>query len=226
MRYAKEPSYMVEMKLSACNETEFTCDDGQCVQIEQRCNQLLNCRDESDEKGCEILHLKNGYNKQVPPVTLVDKAQDSVLPVKIDVSIELPKVVSMKEEDHSIEFQFEITLQWTENRAIYHNLNKNIYRNALSLDNINKIWLPLVIYTNTDQGETTRLGENWEWTTNVWVKREGNFTISELHSLDEIAIFQGEENTLVMMQSYTHEFQCVYLLQRYPFDTQVTQTYE
>ena len=81
-------------------------------------------------------------------------------------------------------------------------------------------------YTNTDQGETTRLGENWEWTTNVWIKREGNFTISDHDTLDEIAIFQGEENTLVMMQSYTHEFQCFYRLQHYPFDTQVTDTHD
>ena len=162
--------------------------------------------------------------KQVPPITLVDKVQDSYLPVTIDVSIGLTEVVSIKEEDHSIEFKFEITLQWKENRVIYHNLNKDIYLNTLSLGDINKIWLPLVIYTNTDQGETTRLGENWEWTTNVWVKREGNFTMSDRHTIEEIAIFQGEENTLVMMQSYTHEFQCVYLLQRYPFDTQVTET--
>ena len=204
---SKEPSYTIEMKLSACSKDEFTCDDGQCIRIEQRCNQLLNCRDESDEKGCNILLLRNGYNKQVPPLTVVDKVQDLILPVNIDVSIELLGVVSIKEEDHAIEFQFEIDLEWRENRATYHNLNKDKYLNTLSMDDMNKIWLPLVVYTNTIQRQTTRLGGNWEWTTNVWVKRKGNFTISDHDTLDEIAIFQGEENTLVMMQSYTHEFQ-------------------
>ena len=34
-------------------------------------------------------------------------------------------------------------------------------------------------------------------------------------------IFKGGENSLVMVQSYTHEFQCVYQLEKYPFDTQV-----
>ena len=34
-------------------------------------------------------------------------------------------------------------------------------------------------------------------------------------------MFQGEENTLTMNQTYSKEFQCLYLLQRYPFDTQV-----
>ena len=117
--------------------------------------------------------------------------------------------------------QFQISLEWKDNRATFHNLKANMYLNALPLDDFKQLWLPLVIYTNTDQQETTRLGENWEWTTRVWVKREGSFTRSEPSVLDEIEIFKGSENTLVMVQSYTHEFQCVYQLEKYPFDTQV-----
>ena len=39
--------------------------------------------------------------------------------------------------------------------------------------------------------------------------------------MDEREIFEGSENTLNMTQTYTHEFQCVYQLDSYPFDTQV-----
>ena len=64
---------------------------------------------------------------------------------------------------------------WTmigkENRASYDNLKTETY---LSLDEINMLWLSLVLYTNTDQQQTTRLGENWEGTTSVNVKREVN----------------------------------------------------
>ena len=77
------------------------------------------------------------------------------------------------------------------------------------------------MYTNTDQQETTRLGVDWEWSTSVLVKREGPFERSGYEVLDEIEIFKGNENSLSMVQSYTHEFQCVYQLESYPFDTQV-----
>ena len=123
--------------------------------------------------------------------------------------------------DSSIDLQFQITLEWKENRATYHNLKKEPYLNALSSDDINKLWLPLVVYTNTDQKETTRLGVEWEWSTNVLVKREGPSVQSEAEVLEEIEIFKGGENSLSMVQSYTHEFQCVYQLEKYPFDTQV-----
>ena len=105
------------------------------------------------------------------------------------------------------------------------NLSKPQSLNALNDEDTERLWLPLVVYANTDQQETTRLGMDWEWSTSVSVLREGNFTRSDLTVLDEIEIFKGEENSLVMEQAYTLEFQCVYQLDKYPFDTQVTVIY-
>ena len=67
-----------------------------------------------------------GYNKRVPPINMLNPAQDSLVPAKVEVDLTLLKVVSMIEEDHSIEFQFEIDLRWRENRAVYQNLNNGM----------------------------------------------------------------------------------------------------
>ena len=40
--------------------------------------------------------------------------------------------------------------------------------------------------------------------------------------VDEVEVFKGSENSLRMMQTYTHRFQCHFVLTRYPFDTQAT----
>ena len=76
---------------------------------------------------------------------------------------------------------------------------------AFNEEDLERLWLPLVVYANTDQQETTRLGMDWEWSTSVSVLREGNFTRSDLTVFDEIEIFKGEENNLVKEQAYTHE---------------------
>ena len=165
------------------------------------------------------MFLEEGYNKRVPPVGKNEEGKLTPAPVK--VSLTLLKVVDIKEEEYSIELQFQITLEWKEIRASYHNLKPETYLNALSLGEIESLWLPLVVYTNTDQQETTRLGFQTEWSTYVSVKREGNFNRSGYEMVDETEIFKGKENTLIMTQSYTHEFQCNYQLGRYPFDTQV-----
>ena len=211
----------MEMKLTGCKDGEFTCDDGQCIIMEKRCNQLQDCRDDSDELGCKILELKYGYNKRVPPISQTGKDDDFVTRVAVHVSMTLIKVVAINEEGNSMELQFQITLEWKENRATFQNLKKRTFLNALSEDDTKSLWLPLVVFTNTDQQETTRLGMEWEWSTNVQVKREGAFERSGYNVLDEIEFFKGSENILVLEQTYTHKFQCVFQLKKYPFDTQV-----
>ena len=103
----------------------------------------------------------------------------------------------------------------------YLNLKNQTSLNSLTDEEISHLWLPLIVYDNTDQKEVTRLGENWEWATRVTVTREGDFSRSDIEEVDEAEIFEGAENRLTMNQTYTWEFQCQYMLQRYPFDTQV-----
>ena len=64
-----------------------------------------------------------------------------------------------------------------------NNLKKKAYLNALTEEDKKNIWLPIVVFDNTDQKETTRLGTDWEWTTSVTVTREGNFTRQVLQYL-------------------------------------------
>ena len=72
----KGEPYNLTLKLTGCAEDDFTCADGQCISIENRCDQIVDCRDETDEKDCRLLVLKNGYNKAIPPFTLVRSRKD------------------------------------------------------------------------------------------------------------------------------------------------------
>ena len=207
--------YNTELKMSGCQKGHFTCNDGQCVSMDLRCNQLPDCRDKSDEKNCNILVLEDGYNMKIPPINSSD-------PVKVMVSIDLLRIVGVNEEDYSIDLQFEISLMWKEKRATFQNLKDRDSLDTLSKKDIAQLWLPKVIYENTDQKKTTRVGTDWEWETRIVVRREQkNGRIAGHESLDETEVFGGFENSLVMNQTYTHTFQCNYQLSSYPFDTQV-----
>ena len=163
--------------------------------------------------------LESNYNKNIPPIGR--SAEGGSVPADVGVSLTLMKVVEIEERDHSVHLQFEINLQWRENRVKYQNLKEETSLNALNMEDIRNIWLPRIIYANTDQKESTRVGMDWEWATGVSVQREGEFTRSGMNEVDEAEIFEGAENILIMTQTYTHQFQCKYQLQQYPFDTQV-----
>merc|ERR1712016_34557 len=64
----EDGSYMVDLKLTGCQDDEFTCDDGQCIKMEKRCDNLPNCRDKSDEVQCTLWQDEEGYNKRIPPI--------------------------------------------------------------------------------------------------------------------------------------------------------------
>ncbi len=40
------------LTLTACNETQYTCDDGTCVDLHMRCDKNNDCDDKSDEDKC------------------------------------------------------------------------------------------------------------------------------------------------------------------------------
>jgi hypothetical protein len=187
--------------------------------MEQRCDQLPDCRDESDEQGCQLVLLKDGYNKNVPPITSVSDTDRSLVPTKVHISISLLKIVSMEEVQHKIDFKFGIILEWKENRATYLNLKNETSLNALTDADVRSLWLPYVIYANTDMQEAVQLEDGLD--TTIVVTREGSFTRSGTEIIDETEIFEGKDNKLSMYQTYTKSFQCLYSLQKYPFDTQV-----
>ena len=87
-----------------------------------RCNQVPDCRDKSDEMGCQLIRFERSYNKNIPPIQRSPLGDP--IPVAVNVSVNLMKVVHIDETDHSIHLQFQIGLRWTENRVKYHNLKK------------------------------------------------------------------------------------------------------
>ena len=92
--------------------------------------------------------------------------------------------------------------------------------NVLTQQDVKRLWHPLITYANTAQKEMTTLGRQKEWSTRVKVRREGNLTRGRMGVVDEIEVFRGDQNPLVMTQVYTKKFHCQYEFHLYPFDTQ------
>ena len=78
----------------------------------------------------------------VPPITS-DGGKKS--PVNVSTSIDVLKLVDIDEEDYSIEIQFEISLQWRDNRATYYNLKDNAALNTRTKEDFSSLWIPKVV---------------------------------------------------------------------------------
>ena len=167
---------------------------------------------------CALLVIEEGYNKKVAPFQVNEKTKE-IHAARVNVSLNLRNVIEISEQNHKITFKFAISLGWYEHRALYHNLKDENSYNVLNDDEIQTIWTPYVIYENTDNDEAVTINEMVK--TTIFVRREGSFVRSGMDVVDEIEIYKGKENGLTMIQTYSKEFQCTYLIQWFPFDTQV-----
>ena len=102
------------------------------LSMQKRCDQVIHCKDNSDEKNCYLLVFKEeeSYNKKVPPFSL--DPDDSIIPVEVIVSTQLENVLEISEFSHTIDLKLGITLKWFENRLLYHNLKTKEALNILS----------------------------------------------------------------------------------------------
>ena len=82
------------LKLTTCTDNMFTCDDGRCIDIEDRCNDKADCLDGSDEKKCKKISTGKKYLKGVAPFTM-DKAGKNKIPVDVKISISVGNILRL-----------------------------------------------------------------------------------------------------------------------------------
>ena len=114
--------------------------------MQKRCDQVIHCKDNSDEKNCYLLVFKEeeSYNKKVPPFSL--DPDDSIIPVEVIVSTQLENVLEISEFSHTIDLKLGITLKWFENRLLYHNLKTKEALNILSDSEVSELVILHFLY--------------------------------------------------------------------------------
>ena len=160
--------------------------------------------------------MKDNYNNKIAPFEY-DHVNSRVVPANVNISMAVMDVLGISEVDLVYVLKFRFIMVWYDYRLNYHNLKEEQSLNSLTREEIDKLWIPFVVFANTENQESTKGDDE----TQVTITREGNFIESSIDVLEEINIFEGAENRITFQQVYAEAFKCVYQLQLYPFDTQV-----
>ena len=163
-----------------------------------------------------MLVMKDNYNKKIAPYDY-DYLNSQVIPVTVDITMTVMDVLKISEVDLVYVLKFRLLMVWYDYRLKYHNLKEERSLNSLSRNEIDQIWIPFVVFSNTENSESTVGDDESE----VTVSREGSFSESSVDVMEEINIFEGSQNRISFQQVYSKTFKCLYELQLYPFDTQV-----
>ncbi len=196
-----------------CEKDEFAClDNAECIPMDLRCDGKVDCPspDESDEEDCKVAFIPTSYKKGVPPKR---PKEGQKTPVSLDIQVD--KVISMKELGMEFRVKIVLKMRWRDPRILFRNLKENTMRNVVK-DSVDDLWLPELLFENTDTREQTGTDQG----TQFFVEKEGEGFPNSKQYLLENLLYQGSENTMIMVRGYAITFNCMFQLRMFPFDHQ------
>ena len=85
--------------------------------------------------------------------------------------------------------QFTLKMEWFESRVRFKNLKSDIDLNNFLPTEVKNIWVPELFFVNTEERHTTIVDEK----TVIYVKRLGDFQLSEKDENENIQFFAGNK---------------------------------
>ena len=203
---------MHALSLSICNfPTQFTCDSGQCININKRCDERKDCSDGSDEKNCSLVIIPSSYNKANAP-----EPNPKSNPLEIIIQASVMNIDSIDTVNMIVTLTLEIHIKWRDERLTFSNpiIDKD---NIIPIKTAHELWTPLrdLFHENAIIGEI-----QYETNNNVIkIKPTVPEDIDASHATEN-RLFNGSYNSLQTSRRMKIKYNCIFRVKKFPFDGQ------
>lgn len=134
----KVPGKSEELLLTftVCRTSEFSCENGECIPITQRCDDVVDCKDATDEKECNVIRKPKGYDiMYVPPL----RAGEAI-PAPIGYHLDVYNLGRITTDEGRARVDLGLTMTWFDSRIDFSNL-KTVQKNYFECS---IVWLPRI----------------------------------------------------------------------------------
>jgi hypothetical protein len=212
---SESEAYSVRLKLTGCDDDEFTCDDATCVPMAVRCDAKGDCPDGSDEATCTTIITSVGYHKANVPPPPAGRGKK----FKLNFAIDLFHIVEVNEKLGYFKTKLDLERSWIDRKLTFRNLKKNIPM-VVDPEDMQRIWKPWTIFRNLelDNKYDTTLGFD-----KIKIKPNADYLFKQADSnhIDNTYLFEGKDNLIIYERQVGAEWLCDFNMMWYPFDTQV-----
>ena len=204
--------YSKTLTFSFCTEDEFTCRDGNCINMTLRCDGNKHCEDSSDEEDCNMIRPSVGYNKLIVPTP---EHEDGL---NVSLSFIGTEVLLIDESTKTFKLMYTYTKSWYDSFLSFSNL-KNDSDNLIGEEEYLEIWSPWLFVVNLETHAKCERADKKEIIM-IIPNSQFNYTLSPLTDGENAYLFNGSSNRIVHEKDWTCDFICSFDYRWYPFDTQ------
>lgn len=207
-------SYTTVLKLTGCSKEEFTCDDGSCVSMTDRCNGKRDCLDETDEAECKAFVQSLGYNRFAVPPPAENETKHVVY-----YSFDIQGINEINEKGGFYRCKILIIRRWFDRNIIFQNLENNPEQNVINPEDRSLLWKPWMIFNNIeDRRKYAQTDREEEW--KVLRNPNKSFVRADNSFLHNTYLFDGASHMISYEKASTVEWLCDFHMHWFPFDTQ------
>ena len=199
------------LTFSRCNfGDEFTCNSGECISLQKRCNGIDECDDGSDEHGCNLVDIPSSYDKLISPSSFKVSGGSHHLMTHVEIiSVDIIDTTKML-----IGITFKVCIKWSDGRLNFLNLDTDS-KNLISQETTSKLWLPSdnIQHDNAILGEIIMDGHKKVGVKNLTTA----MPVNKLDSLENY-IYKGSQSQMFIEKRFKIIYSCIFELTRFPFD--------
>ncbi|XP_045106233.1 uncharacterized protein LOC123501463 [Portunus trituberculatus] len=215
------------LSISFCEKDKFSCNDGSCIPLQERCDGIRHCKDNSDEgELCTLV-------RPLPPSYVKTYCPKST-PV-VGLRINVIKVNSVLLDMNEFKITINVVLQWRDDRLTFQHLLKE--PKILQSHEYKGIWTPHLFFPNAIHEDNVAVSTKTSVLNDFTVKVKGKgypeiydsyegecllllFVLLNIRNKVKLMVFNGSDVEINNKIQYQFTFSCTFDFVFFPFDIQ------
>lgn len=143
------PRQKLTLTVSACYKNQFTCSNGDCIDITQVCDSFIDCIDKSDEMECRhLLPIQHSYQTDLSGSLNYQEK-------KVTLQVVLEQFLGVELKANVMQVVFTVHVEWYDERIAFKFLHRS-KPSTLSQDDSSLLWHPNVLISGVAHKDTQK----------------------------------------------------------------------
>ncbi|XP_037775248.1 uncharacterized protein LOC119572299 isoform X2 [Penaeus monodon] len=193
---------------TACSKDEFTCNNGLCIDLSNRCNGIEECSDSSDEECSIMLPLPITYRKERPHKFFTD----------LNLTVASMEVLEVDVYENVFRVNAEFHTSWRDGRIDLSQISATASENVIDMSDI---WVPSIELKNAVFKDILAHLRRSDVRDVVLAHRETPGTIRTQNGLEGYTYNADRDAFLKLIETFEASYKCHFELDLFPFDVHV-----